>query len=511
MQKYPLLSNKPRDFEYLRAILRAPVYEIAKITSLQKMEKLSLRFNNTILVKREDQQLVHSFKIRGAYTMITSLNMKKKLRYVITASAGNHAQGVAFSAKKLGIKSIIIMPLSTSEIKVNAVKSFGAKVILYGKNFDDAKQKAIILSQKKGYTFIPPFDHPEIIAGQGTIALELLKQNRHIDRIFVPVGGGGLVAGIAILVKQLIPKIKVIAVEFKDSACLKAALRAGKPIDLSYVNLFAEGVAVKRIGDETFRICKNYIDDIISVDIDAICTSIKDLFEDIRVIPEPSGALALAGIKKYIKKNNVQNEILVNILSGANFNFHSLRYISERCELGENREALFAITLSEVPGSFLKFCNFLGGRIITEFNYRYCNINHARIFIGIQLSGLNERFEIINLLRNNGYYILDLSNDEISKIHIRHMIGGIRTENLKEQLYSFMFSETKDELLQFLTHVGNNWNITLFHYRNYGTNYNQILVGFEIDKNISKFEEYLNKLGYIFNNVTLNPAFHFFF
>lgn len=497
--------------EYLRAILKAPVYKIAKITPLNKMKKISSRFNNTILVKREDLQITHSFKLRGAYNMMSSLCYRNKIDGVITASAGNHAQGVALSARELGIKSIIVMPNTTSDIKVEAVKYFGGKIILFGNNFDDAKSQAIKLSKKYNYKFIPPFDHPLIISGQGTVAMELIQQEINLDRVFVPVGGGGLIAGIAILIKQLIPQIKIIAVEAEDSACLKAAIRAGKPINLPYVDLFADGVAVKRIGDETFRICNLYVDDIISVTNDSICSAIKDIFEDIRAIAEPAGALALAGIKEYIKKYNIKNEKLAYILSGANVNFHGLKYVSERCELGEKKESLLAVKIPEKKGSFLKFCSLLKGYIITEFNYRYSEKYYAKIFFGIKSSGLKEKQKIIKLIKNYGYEIIDLSENETAKLHLRYMIEGKIKKNIYEKIYSFSFPESEGALLNFLKYLENTWNITLFHYRSYRADYARVLVGFDMKKNKNiNLEKHLSKLRYEYYDETLNPIFSFF-
>ncbi|MBK4764855.1 MAG: threonine ammonia-lyase, biosynthetic [Pantoea sp. Brub] len=509
--EYQNLSKEPCNAEYLRAILRTPVYELIQVTPLQKMKKISLRFNNTILVKREDQHPIHSFKIRGAYAMIGGLSKKQQIKGIITASAGNHAQGVAYSANKLGIKSIIVMPLSTTPIKIDAVQSFGSTVHLYGNNFDEANNKAIKLSKQFQYTFIPPFDHPAIIAGQATLAMELLHQDANIDRIFVPVGGGGLLAGIIVLIKQLIPQIKIIAVESKDSSCLKAALDIGKPINLSHVGLFAEGVAVKRVGKENFRICQKYLDDLITVDNDAICSAMKDLFEDIRAISEPSGALSLAGMKQYINKHNIVGEKLVHVLSGANINFHTLRYISERCDLGEQREALLAAIIPEKCGSFLNFCQVLGNKFITEFNYRYVDNNNAYIFIGIRLTnGLKEKYQIINNLINNGYKITDLSDNEISKLHVKYIIGGKPLQNFQERLFSFEFPEYPGALLKFLYILGNYWNISLFHYRNDGTDYGSVLAAFEYTVDQSFLEKKLKDLGYKFNDETDNPAFNFF-
>ncbi|EKY3196200.1 threonine ammonia-lyase, biosynthetic [Cronobacter turicensis] len=504
------LSGAPCGAEYLRAVLRSPVYEVAQVTPLQKMEKLSARLNNVVLVKREDRQPVHSFKLRGAYAMMAHLTDEQKARGVITASAGNHAQGVALSASRLGIKSLIVMPVTTADIKVDAVRGFGGEVLLHGANFDEAKAHAISLSQQ-GFTYVPPFDHPAVIAGQGTLALELLQQDAHIDRVFVPVGGGGLAAGVAVLIKQLMPQIKVIAVEAADSACLKAALEAGHPVDLPRVGLFAEGVAVKRIGDETFRVCQEYLDDIITVDSDAICAAMKDLFEDVRAVAEPSGALALAGMKKYVAQHDIRGERLAHVLSGANVNFHGLRYVSERCELGEQREALLAVTIPEEKGSFLKFCQLLGGRAVTEFNYRFADAKDACIFVGVRLSrGLEERHEIIAQLTGDGYGVVDLSDDEMAKLHVRYMVGGRPSRPLRERLYSFEFPEAPGALLRFLHTLGTHWNISLFHYRSHGTDYGRVLAAFELSEHEPDFETRLNELGYECHDETGNPAFRFF-
>lgn len=505
------LSASPTGAEYLRAVLCSPVYDVALVTPLQQMNKLSARLKNTILVKREDRQPVHSFKIRGAYTMIAGLNEQQKAGGVIAASAGNHAQGVALSATGLGIRSLIVMPLTTPDIKVDGVKGFGGEVLLYGANFDEAKAKAIDLAKQDGYTFIPPFDHPAVIAGQGTVGMELIQQDAHIDRIFVPVGGGGLAAGVAVLIKQLMPEIKVIGVEAEDSACLAAALKAGQPIELERVGMFADGVAVKRIGDETFRLCKEYLDDVITVNSDAICAAVKDLFEDMRAIAEPSGALALAGLKKYVQHHDISGERLCCVLSGANLNFHGLRYVSERCELGEKREALLAVTIPEQKGSFLKFCQLLGGRSVTEFNYRYASDKDACIFVGVRLTGgQQERENIIGEMKNGGYQVVDLSDDEMAKLHVRYMVGGRPAQPLHERLYSFEFPESPGALLKFLQTLGTHWNISLFHYRSHGTDYGRVLAGFELDDHNPEFEQHLKQLGYSYHDETDNPAFRFF-
>lgn len=497
--------------DYLKATLCSAVYDVADVTPLEKMEKLSSRIENHIFVKREDRQLVHSFKIRGAQAMIASLSEDQRKCGVIAASAGNHAQGVAFSATKLGINSLIVMPLTTADIKVEAVKGFGGEVLLYGANFDEAKAKAMQLAKEQNRIFIPPFDHPQVIAGQGSIAMELLQQNAKLDRIFVPVGGGGLAAGIAVLIKQIMPSIKVIAVEPADAACLKAALDAGHPVDLTRVGLFAEGVAVKRIGDETFRLCQQYIDDIVIVNSDEICAAVKDLFDDVRAIAEPSGAVALAGLKKYVEQHNIRGENLAHILSGANLNFHNLRYVSERCELGEKREALLAVTIPEKKGSFLTFCQLLGGRSVTEFNYRYHDDKSACIFVGVRISKSSEKDDILQELTAAGYSIVDLSEDEMAKLHVRYMIGGKPCKPIQEQMYSFEFPEFQGALLKFLQTLGTNWNISMFHYRSHGTDYGRVLAAFEITKTATQeFDKHLTKLGYGFHNETQNPSLKLF-
>ncbi|PJC85147.1 threonine ammonia-lyase, biosynthetic [Vibrio sp. HA2012] len=498
--------------EYLRHILRAPVYEIAKVTELQDMPRLSERIGNKVQLKREDRQPVHSFKLRGAYNMVASLTEEQKQAGVIAASAGNHAQGIALSGKHLGIRAIIVMPKTTPDIKVDAVRSFGGEVVLHGSNFDEAKSEAERLSKEHGYTFVPPFDHPLVIAGQGTIGMEMLQQNGHLDYIFVQVGGGGLAAGVAVLVKQLMPDIKVIAVEPEDSCCLKAALDAGRPVVLDQVSMFADGVAVKRIGDETFRLCNEYLDGHITVSSDEICAAVKDIFEDTRAIAEPSGALALAGLKKYAEQNHLKDKKLGTILSGANTNFHGLRYVSERCELGEKREGLLAVTIPEEPGAFFKFCQVIGGRSVTEFNYRYNNDRLANIFVGVRLQGGQEELDnIIQDLRSAGYPVVDLSDDEMAKQHIRYMIGGKPSKPLKERLYSFEFPEYPGALLKFLSTLGTHWNISLFNYRNHGMDYGRVLCGFELEESdLTRFSEHLFELDYPYKDETDNPAYKFF-
>ncbi|OCH18745.1 threonine ammonia-lyase, biosynthetic [Aliivibrio logei] len=498
--------------EYLRQILRAPVYDVATVTPLQDMPRLSERIQNRVQLKREDRQPVHSFKLRGAYNMVSSLTEEQQKAGVIAASAGNHAQGMALSGTKLGIKTTIVMPRTTPDIKVEAVKGFGGQVILHGSNFDEAKAEAERLSQLHGYTFVPPFDHPLVIAGQGTIGMEMLQQNGHLDYIFVPVGGGGLAAGVAVLIKQLMPEIKVIAVEPEDSACLKAALDAGEPVVLDQVSMFADGVAVKRIGDETFRLCQQYIDGHITVSSDEICSAVKDIFEDTRAIAEPSGALALAGLKKFADQHQLKDKQLSTVLSGANTNFHGLRYVSERCELGEKREGLLAVTIPERQGAFFEFCNLIGGRAVTEFNYRYHDDKKANIFVGVRLQdGQEELNNIIHDLQQGDYPVVDLSDDEMAKLHIRYMIGGKPLKPLKERLYSFEFPEYPGALVKFLSTLGTHWNISLFNYRNHGADYGRVLCGFELrDSDLVDFSKHLEELGYQCKDETNNPAYQFF-
>ncbi|CSA99821.1 threonine dehydratase [Vibrio cholerae] len=444
--------------------------------------------------------------------MVSHLTEAQKAAGVIAASAGNHAQGMALSGTKLGIKTTIVMPRTTPDIKVEAVRGFGGEVLLHGSNFDEAKAEAERLSKEQGYTFVPPFDHPLVIAGQGTIGMEMLQQNGHLDYIFVPVGGGGLAAGVAVLVKQLMPEIQVIAVEPEDSACLKAALDAGKPVVLDQVSMFADGVAVKRIGDETFRLCQQYIDGHVTVSSDEICAAVKDIFEDTRAIAEPSGALALAGLKKFAEQQQLKGKQLGTVLSGANTNFHGLRYVSERCELGEKREGLLAVTIPERKGAFFDFCQIIGNRAVTEFNYRYNDDQLANIFVGVRLvGGPDELKSIIHELRQSGYPVQDLSDDEMAKLHIRYMIGGRPSKPLTERLYSFEFPEYPGALLKFLSMLGTHWNISLFNYRNHGADYGRVLCGFELDTpDLVRFSEHLVELGYRYKDETDNPAYRFF-
>ena len=497
---------------YVKRILQARVYDVAIETPLSEARFLSKRLNNTIYIKREDLQPVFSFKLRGAYNAMAQLSEEERARGVITASAGNHAQGVAMAAKHMGIKAIIVMPKITPEIKVASAKARGAKVVLKGDAFDEASRYAQEQVIEKGYTYIPPYDHPEVIAGQGTVAMEILRQHPgEIDAIFVPVGGGGLIAGIAAYVKYLRPEIKVIGVEAEDSACLKAALDAGERVVLDQVGIFAEGVAVAQIGEEPFRIAQDFVDDVINGNTNEICAAVKDVFEDTRAVSEPSGALSLAGLKKYVQQSGAQGERLICINSGANTNFDRLQHIAERAELGEKREAILAVTIPEHPGSFKQFCKIVGRRMVTEFNYRYSDSENAKIFVGIQLKSINDRAELIQSLEQEGYPTTDLSDNEMAKLHIRHLGGGRNDDIKDEQLFRFEFPERPGALLNFLNNLGQNWNISLFHYRNHGAAYGRVLIGMQVpEQDKQKVTEYLDRIGYRYWDESSNPAYRLF-
>ncbi len=497
---------------YVKRILQARVYDVAIETPLSEARFLSKRLNNIIYIKREDLQPVYSFKLRGAYNAMAQLSQEQKDRGVVTASAGNHAQGLAMSAKQMGVKATIVMPKITPDIKVASAKARGAKVILKGDSFSEASEYANQLVEEKGYTYIPPYDDQEVIAGQGTIAMEILRQHPgDINAIFVPVGGGGLISGIAVYVKYLRPDIKVIGVEAEDSACLKAALDAGERVILDQVGIFAEGVAVAQIGEEPFRIAQHFVDDVITVNTDEICAAVKDVFEDTRAVSEPSGALSLAGLKKYVEQTGAEDETLLCINSGANTNFDRLQHIAERAELGEKREAILAVTIPERPGSFEQFCKVVGRRMVTEFNYRYADDNDAKIFVGVQLKDIDDKVELIGQLEENGYPVTDLSDNEMAKLHIRHLGGGRNQVIDNEQLFRFEFPERPGALLNFLKNLGQNWNISLFHYRNHGAAYGRVLIGMQVpadDK--KKVAEYLDRIGYRYWDESANEAYQLF-
>jgi threonine dehydratase len=497
---------------YLERILKARVYDVANETPLDRAPRLSSRLGNEILIKREDLQPVFSFKLRGAYNRIANLSKEDQQRGVITASAGNHAQGVALSAQRLGIRAVICMPTTTPPIKVNAVRALGGEAVLIGDGYDDAYAHALKLQAEQGLTFVHPFDDPDVIAGQGTVAMEILRQHRgHIDAVFIPVGGGGLLAGMAVYIKHLYPDIKVIGVEADESACLRAALDAGERVRLPQVGLFADGVSVKLIGEETFRLARQYVDDVIVVDTDAICAAIKDIFDDTRSITEPAGALGLAGLKAYAARENLAGKTLITVSSGANMNFDRLRHVAERAELGEQREGLFAVTIPEQPGSFQSFCQILGGLPITEFNYRFGRADLAHIFVGVGLShGSKQRREILDRLLAASLPVTDLTGNEMAKLHVRFMVGGRCTAD-NERLFRFEFPERPGALIQFLTKIGGRWNISLFHYRNHGAAFGRVLAGLQVpESQAAEFERFLHELGYPYVEETHNPSYHLF-
>ncbi len=498
--------------EYITLIDEASVYDVAIETPLELASNLSARLGNRILMKREDLQPVFSFKIRGAYNKIAKLPQDALDAGVICSSAGNHAQGVALAAQRKNARAVIVMPVTTPTIKIDAVRSLGGEVILHGDTYDDAYARARELEQEQGLTFIHAFDDPAVIAGQGTIGRELINQlEEDVQAVFVPIGGGGLIAGIAAYVKGKRPDIRIIGVEPEDSAAMQKSLAAGEPVTLDHVGIFADGVAVRRVGDETFRVCQQLVDEIVTVDTDQICAAIRDIFEDTRSIVEPAGALAVAGAKKYIAANDIENEAFVVINCGANVNFDRLRHIAERAAVGEQREMLLGVEIPEKPGSFRTFCEALGRRGITEFNYRYSDSRKAHIFVGVELRrGAIEHAELIENLTRLGFPLVDLSDNEMAKLHVRHMVGGTaRIEN--ERLFRFEFPERPGALLDFLKAIGTDWNISLFHYRNHGSDYGRILAGIQVpDEESDELEAHLADLGYSYSEESDNPAYAMF-
>jgi len=499
--------------DYLQRIQNASVYDVAVESPLDFARNLSARLNNRIWLKREDLQPVFSFKIRGAYNKLASLSDNELANGVICSSAGNHAQGVALAAQQRGIRAVIVMPVTTPSIKVDAVRSLGGEVILFGDTYDDAHTHAREHERQHGYVFIHPFDDPDVIAGQGTIGVEILQQaNDKIDAIFVPIGGGGLIAGIAAYVKAVQPDIRIIGVEPQDSSAMRDSIEAGAPVVLDHVGIFADGVAVRRVGDETFRLCQQYVDEFITVDTDQICAAIRDIFEDTRSIVEPAGGLSVAAAKKYIADNRLENRNFVTINCGANVNFDRLRHIAERAAVGEQTEMLLAAEIPEAPGSFRHFCEFIGRRGITEFNYRYSDTRKAHIFVGVQLKGgADERQELLADLRSAEYPVEDLSDNEMAKLHVRHMVGGPSTGVANERLYRFEFPERPGALFDFLNAIGTDWNISLFHYRNHGSDYGRILAGIDVPENEAEIlEAHLTDLGYAHWEESDNPAYAMF-
>jgi len=500
---------KPRD--YLERILNARVYDVAIETPLELAPNLTRRLANNVLLKREDMQPVFSFKLRGAYNKMAQLDAAALKRGVITASAGNHAQGVALAAQKLGTRATIVMPVTTPQIKVDAVRARGAKVVLHGDSYDEAYDHSRTLEREARLTFVHPYDDPDVIAGQGTIGMEILRQHtRPIHAIFVPIGGGGLITGIAAYVKRLRPDIRMIGVEPVDADAMYRSLKAGRRVKLGQVGLFADGVAVRQVGVETFRLARTLVDEVILVDTDAMCAAIKDVFEDTRAIFEPSGALSIAGAKAYVARTGIAGENLVAVASGANMNFDRLRFVAEEAELGEAREAIIAVTIPEKPGSFKTFCALVGARNITEFNYRYADPREAHVFVGVQVRDRGETEAIVKSLRDRGLAALDFTDNELAKLHVRHLVGG-HGRVADEILYRFEFPERPGALMKFLNAMSRGWNITLFHYRNHGADYGRVLVGMQVPRaDAKKFAAFLEELGYPYSDESGNPAYRLF-
>jgi threonine dehydratase len=498
---------------YIERILKARVYDVAIESPLEEAPRLSRRLGNRVLLKREDLQPVFSFKLRGAYNRIAHLSDAAAKRGVVCASAGNHAQGVALAARRRGIPAAIVMPRTTPQIKVQAVIDLGGEVLLHGDDYDTALERALELARERNLIFVHPFDDPDVIAGQGTIGVELLRQTGgHLDAIFVPVGGGGLIAGIAVYVKYLYPNIRIIGVEPEDAAGMYESLKAGRRVTLDRVGIFADGVAVRRVGEETFSLCRSHVDEIVLLDTDEICAAIQDVFEDTRSIVEPAGALAVAGLKKLIAREGWRDRRVVAINSGANVNFDRLRHVAERADLGGEREALLAVTIPERPGSFLRFCELLGNRNVTEFNYRYESEQAAQIFVSFGLAqGRAEKDAVVRALRDAGYTVTDMTDNEMAKLHVRYMVGGRARGIRDELLYRFEFPERPGALLRFLQAVGGRWNISLFHYRNHGSDYGRVLAGIQVPSGErADFLQHLNELHYAYAEETQNPAYRMF-
>ena len=494
--------------DYLEKILNARVYDVAVESPLEVAHGLSKRLGNTLWLKREDMQPVFSFKLRGAYNKMARLSAAQRRRGVIAASAGNHAQGVALAAQQLGCSATIVMPATTPQIKIGAVAARGARVVLFGDSYDDAYARSLQIARRHKLTFVHPYDDPDVIAGQGTIGMEILRQHAGpLDAIFVAVGGGGLIAGIGAYVKRLRPQIRLIGVEPIDADAMTQSLAAGRRVRLEQVGLFADGVAVKQVGAEPFRLCRSLVDEMILVDNDAICAAIKDVFEDTRSILEPAGALAIAGAKAWVARRKVSGRALVAVACGANMNFDRLRFVAERAELGEQREAILAVTIPEEPGSFRTFCALLGPRNVTEFNYRYAQPRHAHVFVGVQVRDRAEIRALVARLRKQGLPTRDLSDNEMAKLHVRHLVGGRAPSLRNELLYRFEFPERPGALMNFLKHMGHDWNITLFHYRNHGADFGRVLVGMQVPpRDKPAFRRFLTQLGYPSWDETRNPA-----
>ena len=498
--------------DYLRKILTARVYDVAQETPLEPARGLSLRLKNNVLLKREDMQPVFSFKLRGAYNKMAHLPPEQVSKGVIAASAGNHAQGVALSAQRLGCRAVIVMPVTTPAVKIEAVRGLGGEVVLFGDSYSDAHDHALTLQKTQGLTFVHPFDDPDVIAGQGTIAMELLQQYQEpIDAVFVAIGGGGLIAGVACYLKQVKPEVRVIGVQTIDSDAMDQSIKAGRRVTLTEVGLFSDGTAVKRVGEETLRLCQKYVDEIVLVDTDAICAAIKDVFEDTRAILEPAGALAIAGMKHWVNREGVEGKTLVAIACGANMNFDRLRFVSERAEIGEQREAVFAVTIPEERGSFKRFCEVIGDRNVTEFNYRIADAKAAHIYVGLQIRNRTEAHQMADALTQAGFQALDLTDDELGKLHLRHMVGGRSALAKDERIFRFEFPERPGALMRFLSSMHPDWNISLFHYRNHGADYGRILVGIQaLDQSKDGLQSFLGQLGYPYWEETEHPGYKLF-
>lgn len=497
--------------QLLHAILTSRVYDVARETALDPAGRLSRRLGNRVLFKREDQQPVFSFKLRGAYNRIAQLTPSERARGVITASAGNHSQGVAYAARKLGLRAIIVMPQTTPQIKVDAVRDLGAEVVLVGDSYPDAQTHCDALAAQTGLTFIHPFDDPLVIAGQGTIGDEILRHAQQVSAVFVPVGGGGLIAGIAGYVKALRPDVKVVGVEPFEADAMYQSLAAGRRVRLDHIGIFADGVAVREVGERTFAVARQTVDEIVRVTNDEVCAAIKDIFDDTRTIMEPAGALSVAGLKAWVAREQPRDAELVAVLSGANMNFDRLRFVAERAELGEAREALLAVTIPERPGAFREFCAAIGRRVVTEFNYRLSGRSRAHIFVGVATESREDAVALAALLTSRGYETVDLTENEMAKLHVRHMVGGRAPDVRHERLCRFEFPERPGALMQFLDKLGGRWNISLFHYRNHGADFGRVLAGFEVpERDIEEFETFLVGLGYDHVHEDANAAYNFF-
>jgi threonine dehydratase len=511
------MSKHLKPADYLKKILNAKVYDVAIESALETAKNLSRRLHNTVLLKREDQQAVFSFKLRGAYNKMAHLTPEQLKKGVICASAGNHAQGVALSASKLGTRAVIVMPTTTPQVKIDAVKGLGGEVVLFGESYSDAYQHSVLLEKKQGLTFVHPFDDPDVIAGQGTIAMEMLRQHQGpLDAVFVAIGGGGLISGVANYIKAVRPEVKVIGVQMNDSDAMIQSVHAKKRLTLTDVGLFSDGTAVKLVGEETFRVSRALVDDYMTVDTDAVCAAIKDIFVDTRSIVEPAGALAVAAIKQYVAQHKTQGETYAAILCGANMNFDRLRFVAERADVGEEKEALFAVTIPEERGSFKRFLELIGSlpggpRNVTEFNYRMSDSDKAHVFLGLSTHGKGESAKITANFNKHRFQSIDLSHDELAKEHIRHMVGGHSALSQDERLLRFEFPERPGALLKFLSLMRPGWNISLFHYRNQGADYGRILVGLQVPpKDDKAFAKFLETLGYPYAEETHNPVYRLF-